>query len=104
MSEIQGEISQVLGAVVDVHFPDGHLPEIFEAIRVPRGEGEFDLILEVQLHLGNNNVRTVAMDTTDGLQRGVPAYAVGSPITVPVGDASLGKVFNVLGRPVDGTT
>ncbi|MDX2075081.1 MAG: F0F1 ATP synthase subunit beta [bacterium] len=104
MSEIQGEVSQVLGAVVDVHFPDGHLPEIFEAIRVPRGEGEYDLILEVQLHLGNNNVRTVAMDTTDGLQRGVPAYAVGSPITVPVGEASLGKVFNVLGRPVDGTT
>jgi F-type H+-transporting ATPase subunit beta len=104
MSEIQGEISQVLGAVVDVHFPDGHLPEIFEAIRVPRGEGEFDLILEVQLHLGNSNVRTVAMDTTDGLQRGVPAYAIGSPITVPVGEASLGKVFNVLGRPVDGTS
>jgi len=103
MSEIQGEISQVLGAVVDVNFPDGHLPEIFEAIRVPR-EGDVDLILEVQLHLGDNNVRTVAMDTTDGLQRGVPAYATGSPITVPVGEASLGKVFNVLGRPVDGTT
>ncbi len=103
MSEIRGEISQVLGAVVDVNFPDGHLPEIFEAIRVPR-EGEVDLILEVQLHLGDSNVRTVAMDTTDGLQRGVAAYATGSPITVPVGEASLGKVFNVLGRPVDGTT
>jgi F-type H+-transporting ATPase subunit beta len=103
MSEIQGEVSQVLGAVVDVHFPDGHLPEIFEALRVPR-DGQYDLILEVQLHLGNSSVRTVAMDTTDGLQRGVPAYATGSPITVPVGEASLGKVFNVLGRPVDGTT
>jgi len=104
MSEIQGEVSQVLGAVVDVHFPDGHLPEIFEALRVPRDGGQYDLILEVQLHLGNGSVRTVAMDTTDGLQRGVPAYATGSPITVPVGEASLGKVFNVLGRPVDGTT
>lgn len=103
MSEIQGEISQVLGAVVDVYFPDGTLPQIYDAIRVPR-EGELDLILEVQLHLGDNTVRTVAMDTTDGLQRGLPAYATGSPITVPVGEASLGKVFNVLGRPVDGTT
>ncbi len=100
MSEIEGRISQVLGAVVDVHFPSTDLPEIFEAIRVPR-EGEEDLILEVQMHLGGRNVRTVAMDTTDGLQRGVPAYAVGSPITVPVGDASLGRVFNVLGRPID---
>ena len=100
MSEIEGRISQVLGAVVDVHFPNTNLPEIFEAIRVPR-EGDEDLILEVQMHLGRSNVRTVAMDTTDGLQRGVPAYALGSPITVPVGDASLGRVFNVLGRPID---
>ncbi|MFW5696337.1 MAG: F0F1 ATP synthase subunit beta [Phototrophicaceae bacterium] len=100
MSEIEGRIFQVLGAVVDVHFPSTDLPEIFEAIRVPR-EGEEDLILEVQMHLGGNNVRTVAMDTTDGLQRGVPAYAVGSPITVPVGEDSLGRVFNVLGRPID---
>ena len=100
MSEIEGRIFQVLGAVVDVHFPSTDLPEIFEAIRVPR-EGEEDLVLEVQMHLGGNNVRTVAMDTTDGLQRGVPAYAVGSPITVPVGEASLGRVFNVLGRPID---
>ena len=86
MSEIEGRISQVLGAVVDVHFPNTNLPEIFEAIRVPR-EGDEDLILEVQMHLGRSNVRTVAMDTTDGLQRGVPAYALCSPITVPVGDA-----------------
>lgn len=100
MSEIRGQISQVLGAVVDVEFPAGELPDIYDAIRVPR-EGEEDLILEVQLHLGNNSVRTVAMDTTDGLQRGVDAFATGSPITVPVGPASLGRVFNVLGRPID---
>jgi F-type H+-transporting ATPase subunit beta len=100
MAEIQGRISQVLGAVVDVGFPQGELPDIYDAIRVPR-EGDQDLILEVQTHLGNSEVRTVAMDTTDGLARGVPAYATGSPITVPVGKASLGRIFNVLGRPVD---
>src|SRR5215204_6468771 len=100
MSEIQGKVSQVLGAVVDVDFPPGDLPDIFDAIRVPRADQE-DLILEVQLHLGNSSVRTVAMDTTDGLQRGVDAFATGSSITVPVGPASLGRVFNVLGRPID---
>jgi F-type H+-transporting ATPase subunit beta len=100
MAETQGTISQILGAVVDVEFPEGNLPDIFDAVRVPR-EGQDDLILEVQMHLGDNEVRTVAMDTTDGLQRGVPAYATGSPITVPVGPESLGRVFNVLGRPID---
>lgn len=102
MAEIQGRVSQVLGAVVDVSFPAGQLPDIFEAVRVPRGEGQDDLILEVQTLLGDNAVRTVAMDTTDGLQRGVPAYSTGAPISVPVGPASLGRVFNVLGKPVDG--
>ncbi|MDZ4766026.1 MAG: F0F1 ATP synthase subunit beta [Chloroflexota bacterium] len=105
MAEIQGRISQVLGAVVDVEFPHGNLPDIYHAIRVPRvdddGKAQDDLILEVQMHLGNDAVRTVAMDTTDGLQRGVPAFATGSPITVPVGMNSLGRIFNVLGRPVD---
>ncbi|MCS7069890.1 MAG: F0F1 ATP synthase subunit beta, partial [Anaerolinea sp.] len=100
MAEIQGRISQVLGAVVDVQFPEGDLPDIFDAIRVPR-PGQDDLILEVQMHIGDNSVRTVAMDTTDGLQRGLPAFATGAPISVPVGPASLGRVFNVLGRPVD---
>jgi F-type H+/Na+-transporting ATPase subunit beta len=101
MAEIEGRVSQVLGAVVDVQFPGGGLPDIFDAVRVPR-EGQEDLILEVQMHLGDNSVRTVAMDTTDGLPRGVPAFATGSPIAVPVGEAALGRVFNVLGRPIDG--
>ncbi|MFW5696201.1 MAG: F0F1 ATP synthase subunit beta [Phototrophicaceae bacterium] len=101
MAEVHGKISQVLGNVVDVEFPTGELPEIYEAIRVPMGEGVEDLVLEVQMHLGDNEVRTVAMDTTDGLQRYVPAYRTGRSITVPVGDASLGRVFNVLGRPID---
>jgi F-type H+-transporting ATPase subunit beta len=92
---------QILGGVVDVEFPAGHLPEIYDAIEVPRGDTPA-LILEVEKHLGNNWVRTVAMDATDGLQRGVPAYGTGAPISVPVGLETLGRVFNVLGRPVDG--
>ena len=72
MAEVEGRIYQVLGAVVDVEFPQGQLPEIYDAIRVPR-ENDEDLILEVQMHLGDNQVRTVAMDTTDGLPRGIAA-------------------------------
>ncbi|HRL11998.1 MAG TPA: F0F1 ATP synthase subunit beta [Aggregatilineales bacterium] len=100
MTEVQGNISQVLGAVVDVAFPEGQLPDIFEAIRVPR-EGQEDLILEVEVLLGGGTVRTVAMDTTDGLSRGTPAFSTGAPIMVPVGEIALSRVFNVLGRPVD---
>jgi F-type H+-transporting ATPase subunit beta len=100
--EIEGVISQILGGVVDVSFPrESELPEIYDAIRVPR-QGQDDLILEVQQHLGSKNVRCVAMDATDGLQRGVPAYATGAPIMVPVGDAALGRIFNALGHPIDG--
>ncbi|MCC7130198.1 MAG: F0F1 ATP synthase subunit beta [Anaerolineae bacterium] len=101
MARVKGRIAQVLGGVVDVEFPAEQLPEIYEAIEVPRS-GEAPLILEVQKHLGNNWVRTVAMDATDGLQRGVPAYQTGRSITVPVGAATLGRVFNVLGEPIDG--
>lgn len=100
--EVQGSVSQILGGVVDVAFPPtSPLPDIFDAIRVPR-EGQDDLILEVQQHLGENHVRCVAMDATDGLQRGVEAYATGAPIRVPVGEAVLGRIFNVLGHPIDG--
>jgi len=100
MAEFQGTVTQVLGNVVDVEFPSGQLPDIFDAVRVPRENSE-DLILEVELHLGDSAVRTVAMDTTDGLARGSKAYATGQPIAVPVGEATLGRIFNVLGRPVD---
>jgi len=95
-----GRIVQILGGVVDVEFPPGQLPEIYEAIDVPRNDQQ-PLVLEVQKHLGNNWVRCVAMDSTDGLQRGVPAYKTGAPIQVPVGPETLGRVLNVLGRPVD---
>ncbi|GAB1421084.1 F0F1 ATP synthase subunit beta [Anaerolineales bacterium] len=100
MSEIKGHVTQVLGNVVDLEFPDGLLPDIYDAVRVPR-DGEEDLILEVQLHLGEGSVRTVAMDATDGLARGVDAFTTGSAISIPVGEVSLGRIFNVLGRPVD---
>ncbi len=96
----EGRVVQVLGGVVDVEFPADQLPEIFEAIEVPR-EGSDRLVLEVQKHLGNNWVRCVAMDTTDGLQRGRKAFSTGAPIMVPVGTETLGRVFNVLGDPVD---
>jgi F-type H+-transporting ATPase subunit beta len=85
---------------VDVEFPEGELPEIYEAIEIPR-EGTEPLVLEVEKDLGGNRLRCVSMDTTDGLQRGLPATATGSPIMVPVGEATLGRILNVLGLPVD---
>jgi F-type H+/Na+-transporting ATPase subunit beta len=100
MAEANGRVLQIMGGVVDVEFPKDHLPEVYDAVEVERNDQQ-PLILEVQKHLGNNWVRCVAMDTTDGLQRGAPARATGSPILVPVGLSTLGRVFNVLGRPVD---
>ncbi len=101
MARVQGRVVQVMGGVVDVEFPPGQLPEMYEAIEIPH-DGDLPLVLEVQKHLGNNWVRTVAMDSTDGLPRGATAIATGAPIMVPVGPETLGRVFNVLGRPVDG--
>jgi F-type H+-transporting ATPase subunit beta len=101
MADVTGRVVQILGGVVDCEFPPGELPEVYDAVEVPR-PGDVPLLLEVQRHLGGGHVRTVAMDTTDGLQRGMPAHSTGGPITVPVGEATLGRVFNVLGRPIDG--
>jgi F-type H+-transporting ATPase subunit beta len=95
-----GRVIQIQGSVVDVEFPEGELPNVFEALEIPR-EGGGSLVLEVEKHLGLNRVRCVSMDTTDGLKRGLPAKATGSPIMVPVGPATLGRIFNVLGIPVD---
>jgi len=100
VAESTGRVVQILGGVVDVEFPEGRMPDLFEAIEVDRA-GQVPLILEVQKDLGNNWARTVAMDATDGLQRGAVARATGSPILVPVGESTLGRIFNVLGRPVD---
>ncbi|MDP2777906.1 MAG: F0F1 ATP synthase subunit beta, partial [Anaerolineales bacterium] len=101
MANAAGRVVQILGGVVDVEFSEGTIPGLFEAITVDR-EGKRPLVLEVQKHLGNNWVRTVSMDTTDGLQRGLPAIATGAPIMVPVGPSTLGRIFNVLGQPIDG--
>jgi len=100
MAKGSGRVVQIQGGVVDVAFPEGNLPDLFEALTVER-EGQSTLTLEVQKHLGNGWVRTVAMDTTDGLQRGVDVQATGAPIMVPVGPSTLGRIFNVLGEPVD---
>jgi len=100
MAKAIGRIIQVQGGVIDVEFPPGDLPEIFEALEIPQN-GDDPQILEVQKHLGENWVRCVAMDTSDGLQRGLEVYSTGAPIQVPVGPTTLGRVFNVLGRPVD---
>ena len=95
-----GKIVQVQGPVVDVAFEPGQLPSILNAIRIPIKNGD-DLIVEVSQHLGNDVVRAVAMDSTDGLVRGQEAIDTGQAISVPVGPATLGRVFNLLGRPID---
>ncbi len=96
-----GHVTQVMGAVVDVEFPVEGLPEIYHAIEIER-EDQDSLVLEVQQHLSGGVVRTVAMDATDGLRRGQVVINTGAAISVPVGPGSLGRIFNVLGRPVDG--
>ncbi len=100
MANVNGRVVQILGGVVDVEFPEGNIPGLFEAIEVDR-EGMEPLVLEVQKHLGGGWVRTVSMASTDGLQRGIPAKSTGAPIIVPVGHATLGRIFNVLGEPID---
>ena len=96
-----GHVIQITGPVVDVEFPAGRLPAIYNAIEIERPGGA-SLTCEVQQHLGNNWVRSVAMTTTDGLARGLPVRDTGAPISVPVGEATLGRVFDVLGLPIDG--
>src|SRR5450756_1814057 len=95
-----GRVIQITGAVVDIEFPAGKLPGIYNAVEVMRGDGG-KIVCEVQQHLGNNWVRSVAMTTTDGLARGTEARDAGSPISVPVGQGTLGRVFNVLGEAID---
>jgi len=96
----QGKISSIMGAVVDIEFNDGGLPEIYNAVEVDRGNNE-KLIVEVAQHLGDSMVRAVAMDSTDGLQRGTVAVDTGAPISVPVGDGVLGRMFDLLGNTID---
>ena len=96
-----GKISQIMGAVVDVAFEDEQLPGIYNALKIDRGE-QGTLVLEVAQHLGDGVVRTVAMDATEGLTRGTEVTDTGGPISMPVGEATLGRVLNVIGEPIDG--
>jgi len=102
-----GHVVQVIGVVVDIRFPPGQVPDIYNAIKIKSDKEDMfgrkiDLTLEVAQHLGNNTVRTVAMSSTDGLVRGMEAIDTGAPITVPVGRATLGRLVDVLGEPIDG--
>ncbi|MFO7631646.1 MAG: F0F1 ATP synthase subunit beta, partial [Caldilinea sp.] len=99
--QLIGTIQSVIGPVVDVIFPSGNLPEIYHAVMVAMDDGS-TLVLEVEQQLGNNVVRSVAMGSTDGLRRGMAGVSDGSPIRVPVGPATLGRLFNVTGDPIDG--
>lgn len=94
-----GKITQIIGAVLDIKFSAGNLPEIYEAVNIKTKTGV--LVVEVSQHLGDDTVRCIAMGSTDGLVRGMEAEATGAPITVPVGDNTLGRMFNVLGDPID---
>ena len=99
-----GKVVQVIGPVVDVEFAEEHLPPIYNAVRIAddgKGGHLIDVIVEVEQHLGEGRVRCVAMEPTEGMVRGLPVEDTGQPITVPVGEATLGRVINVVGKPAD---
>jgi len=98
--ENEGKITEIKGVVIDARFTEGELPAINNALRVER-EDEEELILEVSQHLGDEEIRAIAMDSTDGLSRGTPIYDTGDPITMPVGEETLGRMFDLAGRPID---
>ena len=99
MSKNIGTVIQVMGPVLDIRFPENSLPDLQNAIEIPNGETV--IVAEVAQHVGDNVVRCIAMNSTDGLQRGTEATDTGASISVPVGDACLGRVFNLLGQPID---
>ena len=99
MANVKGTVIQVMGPVLDIRFSEENLPELLTAIQIPNGEAT--IIAEVAQHIGDNVVRCIAMSSTDGLQRGAEAASTGAPIKVPVGEACLGRVFNLLGQPID---
>ena len=107
MEQIKGHISQIIGPVIDVYFdtkgvdPEKVLPKIYDALSIKRPDGR-DLIIEVQQHIGEDTVRCVAMDNTDGLQRGLEVVSTGRPILMPAGEQIKGRMMNVIGQPIDG--
>jgi F-type H+-transporting ATPase subunit beta len=96
----KGYVSQIIGPVLDIEFPNGNLPPIYSAIKVTTDDG-IGNVVEVQQLLGDNKIRAVSMRSTDGLKRGIEAIDLGAPISVPVGTPTLGRIFNVIGEPVD---
>jgi F-type H+-transporting ATPase subunit beta len=105
MADVRGKITQVIGPVLDVEFPTGALPPIYSALKLTNksiNDKEWNLVAEVAQHLGESTVRAIAMDSTDGLVRGQEVLATGSPIQMPVGPETLGRILNVVGEPVDG--
>ena len=102
MSNLKGKISQIIGPVVDISFDNAEkLPSLLDAIEVTKEDGS-KVIFECQKHIGEDSVRTIAMDSTDGLTRGMDAIALGSPIKMPIGDQVKGRLFNVVGEAIDG--
>lgn len=107
MSQIKGHISQIIGPVIDVYFdtqgqdPEKVLPQIYEAMKVTRPDGK-EVVIEVEQHIGEDTVRCIAMDSTDGLERGLEAMPTGAPIQMPSGDQIRGRIMNVIGQPIDG--
>jgi F-type H+-transporting ATPase subunit beta len=102
MSKVTGKVSQIIGPVVDVEFQSGsELPKIYDSLEIARKDGS-KLVLEVQSHVGENTVRTISMDSTDGLSRGTDAVSTGSSIQMPIGDDVYGRLFNVIGDAIDG--
>ena len=100
-TQTKGKVSQIFGPVVDVRFPAGHLPAIYNSVTVTDEARDINLVLEVAQHLGNDVVRCVAMASTDGCNRGMEAVDTGAPIQVPVGERTKGRIFNLLGEPLD---
>src|SRR3990172_8616316 len=94
-----GKIISIIGPVIDAEFEKGHVPSIYNALQIQTGKDT--IILEVQQHLGENVVRSIALGPTDGIKRGTPVTDTGQPISVPVGEETLGRIFNVFGEPID---
>ena len=102
MSKVTGKVAQIIGPVIDVEFESGtEIPKIYDSLEIKKEDGT-TLVLEVQSHIGENTVRTISMDSTDGLSRGVDAVATGSTIQMPIGEDVYGRLFNVIGDAIDG--
>ena len=102
MSKVIGKVAQIVGPVIDVEFPSGsELPKIYDSLEITQADGSL-LVLEVQSHIGEDTVRTIAMDSSDGLSRGTKVVATGAPIQMPIGEDVYGRLFNVIGDAIDG--